>query len=477
MPNRAKTDTTYSDDPSAESSVPTDLLVSLEEVTGHTVIKITSRSGGGASREGAELVLSDESGETYTGYLSYDTRRKNDPGRKVNFRREVSVLGALSTAWADRGVRVPRLIASNEDYLATLCDLVQGDANFALIKEDELRNSVASDFMSQLADLHAIDVSSHTLDGFDDPLLSHVERVSSRIDGLRSEHLENTPIPDTLILLALEWLEQHIPPPPDRIVLVHGDAGPANFLYENGQVTAHLDWELVRYGDPMEDLAMLCIRNLFQPFMPLPAAFEAYTKAGGAAVDLDRVRYYRLYNQVGFMISSTASLTSAEREDPAVYGMNLVFSTAHMKVMVESLAELSGTSLAPNEVERVPTTARTKSFDVALNDLKRFVLPNLADQQAAAKAKGLARLVKWWSMIERYGTCFDRQELKEVSQALGTEFTEIELARLALNQAVLESSLDPKTALQLCANRVARETYLLQDAMGTFATVSYPPLE
>src|SRR5690606_31916935 len=86
---------------------------------------------------------------------------------------------------------------------------------------------------------------------------------------------------DPLIHLSLNWLEANIPanlPPP---VIVHGDAGPGNFLFDEDRVTAMLDWELVHYGDPMADLAMLAIRMLFQDFVPLPQAFSAYEAAGG----------------------------------------------------------------------------------------------------------------------------------------------------------------------------------------------------
>src|SRR3546814_3121647 len=77
---------------------------------------------------------------------------------------------------------------------------------------------------------------------------------------------------DPLIHLSLNWLEANIPTNMPTPVIVHGDAGPGNFLFEGEQVTALLDWELVHYGDQMADLAMLCLRMLFQGFVPLPEA-------------------------------------------------------------------------------------------------------------------------------------------------------------------------------------------------------------
>ena len=46
-------------------------------------------------------------------------------------------------------------------------------------------------------------------------------------------------------------------PRPLRLSLVHGDFNPANFLYDNGRVTALIDWENSRGGDPREDLGWM----------------------------------------------------------------------------------------------------------------------------------------------------------------------------------------------------------------------------
>src|SRR3546814_13877110 len=110
-------------------------------------------------------------------------------------------------------------------------------------------------------------------------------------------------------------------------VIVHGDAGPGNFLYEGSRVTARLDWELVHYGDPMADLALLCLRMLFQDFVPLPQAFAAYEAAGGHRIDLARLRYWRLLFQTAF--ARRSRYDDPDAPPPPNPGMNLVSSTIH----------------------------------------------------------------------------------------------------------------------------------------------------
>ena len=48
-----------------------------------------------------------------------------------------------------------------------------------------------------------------------------------------------------------------------RSRVVHGDFNPANFLYADGKVTALIDWENARIGDPREDLGwMVAMDNM-----------------------------------------------------------------------------------------------------------------------------------------------------------------------------------------------------------------------
>jgi prepilin-type processing-associated H-X9-DG protein len=76
---------------------------------------------------------------------------------------------------------------------------------------------------------------------------------------------EETGRRDALIDLAFAWLDKHPPTPPDAPLLVHGDAGPGNFLFADGHLTALLDWELAHPGDPTEDLAWFSMRSAMGP--------------------------------------------------------------------------------------------------------------------------------------------------------------------------------------------------------------------
>jgi hypothetical protein len=379
---------------------------------------------------------------------------------------------AAAGALASSGVLAPGYIASFPNHLALLTDLVPGSDRF-----DEATDAcrLGHDFICQLAALHRIDPRTLALDGFGDAGLPPSAHIGRRIAQLRDENLAT--VPDPLLILALDWLDRNIPGDRGAAVIVHGDAGAGNFLHKNNRVTALLDWELCHFGDPMEDLAQIWVRGLFQPLLPMGEVFAAYEAAGVVAVDLDRVRYHRLYFQLGFTVTGHANLCGDFGGKPAMLGLVMLFHTAHMRVIALSLAELTGQALAEVALPQRAAGPADASFATALDDLAGFITPRLADQQAQAKAKSLARLVKWWRARDRYGAAFEQAELDEINSALGTCCSELLPAREVFARAILAGTLPFAEALQLCYNRVRRDTALMGDAMGSLKDCYFRPLD
>jgi len=456
---------------SALDLLPLGLGAAVEAASGATITEVRPRGGGGASREGAELDLAWPGGRTASAYMNYDVH-KAGAGDDAAFLREASILRALSGPLADAGVRVAPFFASVPDQRALVCGLVSGRDRFGAITDPAQRDRLAADFMAQLAALHRIDVAATPVEGMGpvEPSRLFIER---RIAALRRGNSERSW--DPLIHLSLNWLEANIPanlPPP---VIVHGDAGPGNFLFDEERVTAMLDWELVHYGDPMADLAMLAIRMLFQDFVPLPQAFSAYEAAGGHRVDLARLRYWRVLFQTGF--ARRSRLDDPAAPPPPNLGMNMVYSTIHRRVLSEALAEAAGITLPPVALPDAPLGARDRSFAIALDDIRDVIVPRMADQQASVKAKGMARLIKWWRAIERFEPGFQHAEKAEIEAVLGRTFDNYQAAWTAYCEAAAAGTISAEAAIILCHAHVTREAALMADAMGGLAQTKFAPLQ
>ncbi len=102
---------------------------------------------------------------------------------------------------------------------------------------------------------------------------------------------------------AFHWLEQNAPDASDKY-LVHGDFRMGNLMIDHEGLTAVLDWELVRLGDPVQDLAYLCTPSWrFGHYEKEAGGFDsaqsflaAYAEASGTAVDPDRFRFWLVYS-------------------------------------------------------------------------------------------------------------------------------------------------------------------------------------
>jgi prepilin-type processing-associated H-X9-DG protein len=416
----------------SEGLLPEGLIEAVEAKTGATITAITPRGGGGASREGAELDLRWPDGRVQRAYMNYDIHRAG-AGDDASFLREAAVIRALSGPLKSAGVRTAPFIAAIPEKRALLGGFVSGEPNFNKLTTPEARMAVATDFMEQLARLHAIDIHATPVDGMG-PVLRPPQEIANRLAAMRERN--SGAAWDPLIHLSLDWLAANVPADTVDPVVVHGDAGPANFLFADGRVTILLDWELTHYGDPMADLAMLCLRMLFQPFVALPDAFAAYEAAGGPKVDLARVRYWRLLFQTSFARVGRYDDPTAP---PPNLGMNMVYTTIHRRVLSEALAEAAGVELGLVSLPDAPQGSRHRAYEIALDDLRDMIVPRLADQQAAVKAKGMARLVKWWRDCERYEAGFLEAERVEIGAALGVEFADHEEAWAAYCEAVQNS--------------------------------------
>lgn len=119
--------------------------------------------------------------------------------------------------------------------------------------------------------------------------------LDSWVSALDAQELE----PQPALRLAASWLRDHLPEPPDRLVLVHGDFRPANVLVHKGQAAVLLDWELAHLGDPLDDLgwytAPLYAREHFVPGAWEPADFlRRYTELTGTDADRDALRFWQV---------------------------------------------------------------------------------------------------------------------------------------------------------------------------------------
>jgi aminoglycoside phosphotransferase (APT) family kinase protein len=103
-------------------------------------------------------------------------------------------------------------------------------------------------------------------------------------------------LPSPALASLFGWLLQNVPAMQGMPVLLHGDIGFHNFLFDDGRLTAVLDWEFGHLGDPAEDLAYAC--NTLGAALDVGELLAEYRRAGGAEVSAERIRFFRIWGHV-----------------------------------------------------------------------------------------------------------------------------------------------------------------------------------
>jgi aminoglycoside phosphotransferase (APT) family kinase protein len=255
----------------------------------------------GAGREQTRMVLRMEPSESIV-----ETSRL----REFQLIRAVqAVVPVPPVFWCDAHgafVPYPALVYGFAEGVTKPSTAISGVTGLGTRMPQAVRDKLTPQFIDQLARIHNFDYRSADLSAFDVPApgiqcaewgVNWWERV------WEEDHDEDCP----LMRLAAAWLRRHMPSL-DKPTLVHSDYRIGNVLFTESdmRITAWLDWELGRIGDPHQDLAWttsaaFCSRDdqgtqLVCGLVPESEFFDRYAEAGGRHVDPKTLHWYKVYN-------------------------------------------------------------------------------------------------------------------------------------------------------------------------------------
>ncbi len=294
--------------PSEPASTSERLRAVLEPVLGRVEIEDLRQLSGGASREtwsftanGRALIL-----------------RRDPPGRPGlpgSMRLEADAMRACSRA----DLAVPEVLVDDDGNVLGTAGLVMSHVDGEtlarkILRDDEYagaRAHLVDDLGRFLAGLHAIDPAEV-------PGAADVDSVTQ--SWAAYEQLDDV---SPTFEKSYEWLLANRPTR-TATTIVHGDLRLGNVIVDDHGLAAAIDWELVHVGDPLEDLAWLCVKA-WRFGAPLAVGglgtidelVAAYEAAGGRTVDRDALHWWlvakTLWWGVGCMGQAAAHLSGAVR--------------------------------------------------------------------------------------------------------------------------------------------------------------------
>lgn len=370
----------------------------------------------------------------------------------------------VQTALAKSGLKVPAICAWSEDLQAALHERMPGEADLSSADPKE-QASVFEDFIQQLALLHSLDADSLGLDHMPIPTtsaecaLGEIDFVEQFLDGM---------VTDPLYTYSLQWIRNHVPERLDRVCLLQGDTGPANFMFEDGEVSAIVDWEWAHFGDPMEDFGNICTREFFCPSTPdegLGPIIRRYEELAGFPVHLDSVRYYRVQQFVRSIVSLARITVVNEPQMPNA--MNWAYRYICERATCEALADAMGIEL---ERPELPEDTQSPSLEgVVVRNLRDEVLPAVSGDYPIHRLEHATLLVECLDRQHQLGPGLAAIELEEMAALTGRRADTLEAGLMDLDQAIQgwgkESEAD---VLRYLARRAWRQEFLWKPVVDLF---------
>ena len=423
-----------------------------------------------ARREAWIVDVTAADGSVLEGFLRLD--RNPVAGGSVSLRKEARICEALM----DTGVPAPRLLGWSEAHHAALFSRDGGRSDIDQLDDKAQQRAIMEDFIRVIARLHQLDLDDL---GLDDILgerpqspqacaLEDVDNQLSQYERFLSGYA------DPLLSYGVHWLRRFAPEDVARVSLVQGDTGPVNFMFTGNRVSVVVDWEWGHWGDPMEDLGNICVREFWNPSGGLKGLFQLYEQESGLPYRRFSAQYYRVQQNIRSMIPIHAACAHPPP------GQSLAWYLCYRYLMdrstCEALADAMDIEISPPEMP-VSNQDPEPLTTFAVQSLKRDALPRVSDTFAVSRIEDAVRLMEVTDRRRRFGAAIEATEAEEMAELLQTRVRGTRESTLALVEAVNEGRIDDEALIQYLARRAYRDEWLHSPVGELYPDRAWSPLD
>jgi aminoglycoside phosphotransferase (APT) family kinase protein len=207
-----------------------------------------------------------------------------------------------------------------------------GQSLGSAVKQDAMPLGVMKSFLAVMAKIHATPLDER----IQETSLSHwltlpdlKANTKLTVESWRNQPWVKKASASPALARLTDWLVDNVPGDDAAPCFMHIDYGPHNVLVENEQVTAVLDWESARIGDPAEDITYF-VQSVGGK-IDCETALAYYYDAGGSPIGEYRIRYFQAFNAIKLLTASMSSSAIFE------YDPNSAFAWCDMGILYRGL--------------------------------------------------------------------------------------------------------------------------------------------
>jgi aminoglycoside phosphotransferase (APT) family kinase protein len=429
-----------------------------------------------ARREAWVVDVTASDGSTMEGFLRLERGKQMEEHSRLE--RETRIVQALGST----DVPVVDVLGRNDELRATLFARDPGRSDIENLEDLDQQRAVMEDFVRVLARLHLLDLDTLNLDDVMDDrpetpeqcALAEVERAQRDWQFFLADYV------DPLTTFGVGWLQRNVPQNVSRISLLQGDTGPVNFMFQGPAVSSVIDWEMGHFGDPMDDLGSLSLREFWNPSGGLTGLGVLYEKESGLPYDRHAVQFHRVRQNVRDMIPIHYLVNNPmPQESHAWY---LCYRYLADRATVEAIAdnmnlEISRPKMPDDGDGAGELAAPDLLVSEALSTLERDVAPEVTSDIARSRAVDLARLIRCLDRRSRYGAELAEAERREIGELLGTSPSTAGNALGQLDQAIRDRAVADEAVVPYLANKAYREEWLYAPAVEKYPGRSWSVLD
>jgi aminoglycoside phosphotransferase (APT) family kinase protein len=427
----------------------------IEGVTGAPLTDVQELTGG-ASRN--SYILTGRDGAK--AFLRLDAGRGPLSGTTFTLQREYSVLAQLQGA----GLPIAKVYAFSEEHDALLMEFLPGHTSYQKTGSPEEETALRRELVAAVVTLQRIDPRRVSALG---PRAGAAlgDVIPEDMRAWRQLYDERATLHDPLIDFTLNWLSQSVPDAQSPSVIVHGDLGPGNFMIHGGRITALIDWEMVRLGHPLEDLACIIARALGAPFGEAREHIANFEALSGQKVEPAKLDYALALVLIRWLIAMQMALSkpSALQNVPMLFAFRQINGLS----LIEALCRAQG--LRPSA--GAPTSPGADPCHIVFRYSKECLGEIASDAAAPASAyklRGIIDLQAYLRDFIGYGPeRYEREETERIEVLVGRALHGAAAAnRAACEFARTVKLSDAQPLIEFLRWRSEREQVIMRASLG-----------